>query len=1379
MQRTGVALRPLAIAITTAIWLASALGQVRPITGEFSLSSAAAKADVVPAGEEAFEIQFVLDPNPAGGDFIHIFRDQPGAAIALRTPAGTVLDSATAATYGFNWQEANLLVDSVDMGDDSDGFGPDLAAEGAHTLLIFPPSQAAGTYVIVVDSRSITEATSLQTTAYLDSPIAATASSDSSDYQLGDPVTLVAIAFEDGQPVVNATVTATVVGFRFVTGDAAVGEFSLESRTDLGNGFSRYAYKASLTNNTGNSQWRFVATADTVDDDVRVIRGSLGFEPINGGMPVQSEEAILVLAPTSPNFDPSTLDWEVTAFIAPAELTLTDVGPGNDLTADGVFTARFVPAEAGLYDIGVKFQGTSPTGKPFFRVASSGFSVHPAQATVASITSSGVDANNNQKYEAIRFTASIDVQEPGDYTLSFQIRDAAENSRTFLRAAELNSGANQMILEVKAKDLLNAGFNNGPLFIVGVTLRREVFGRDTVVDYHETMGVTPSYDLGDFERGSIYFTGQASEQAVDLDGQPGYDVLRVQAEAVQGPGVASGPMNCRVQGRLTDAAGSVIDAVTAPATMREGTNQVVFDFRGPKIARSNVNGPYAVRAVSLECSGMRDTASELLTTMGYFAADFQNTQPEFSIDLSGVSLKPGETRAVLLIVRGIGAYEGTVTLSAPSASPGLSPAVNYPEVHVDSLTTIKLTAAAGITPGSYSMDLSATDGTITRTRTVPVLVGTEDVAVQVNITGPTYLHPGMSTQLTAIVSNSTQQEVTWSAHPGAGSLVPNGSSATYTVGTIPAWNSELIQANSVADPTRVGSVYLSVRPPVIISLNPVTTSLRAGESTWIYASLENHGNTYNPSLTWTSEGPTGSLLKYSMQVRYTAPATITSPQTATIRATFAEDPAALAEVVLTLVPTIQVSLAPTTATLRPSETQQFTATVTNDPADAGVTWQLTPQVGTVDASGLYTAPAVIAAQTAVTLRATSVSDPQRSATAAITLMPPLDPRMMLAVPVTAISIPAGSLRDVAFTLTAVDGFVGEATLSVDGLPTGATVQILPGATSDGGTSLLRLATEAGLAEGSYPITLSATLPDRVVTLPLQLSVVAAPPFVVITGNPVGAVPAGSAVTFTVNVPYRAGWTGWVVPSAVGPPSGATVTFSPAGRSDQGVFLATVKPATGASLPRHAVEVVVRHTHEPTTLRSTHVLLMPDAEGLPGPWAHTGVAIAPQGVRHQSGVFTMESAGAGIGGTTDAFQFVHRPTNINYTLVARVDGEQATAAGSKVGLLVRDGFAGNERMMFLGWDSSGNVVRQHRSTAGAAAVSVSGPAHAKPYWLKLVRSVNSFRSFVSADGQQWVEVGSPVTMYLAAASYVGFAVAGGEGEEEAVFDEAMFAATAIF
>ncbi|HLG95329.1 MAG TPA: hypothetical protein VKX49_03340, partial [Bryobacteraceae bacterium] len=79
-----------------------------------------------------------------------------------------------------------------------------------------------------------------------------------------------------------------------------------------------------------------------------------------------------------------------------------------------------------------------------------------------------------------------------------------------------------------------------------------------------------------------------------------------------------------------------------------------------------------------------------------------------------------------------------------------------------------------------------------------------------------------------------------------------------------------------------------------------------------------------------------------------------------------------------------------TANLFSSQTQQFGATVTGN-ANTSVTWSLSPAAGTISSTGLYTAPASIAAQQTVTVTATSVADGSKSATATVTLNPPAPP----------------------------------------------------------------------------------------------------------------------------------------------------------------------------------------------------------------------------------------------------------------------------------------------------------------------------------------------------------------------------------------------------
>ncbi len=86
-----------------------------------------------------------------------------------------------------------------------------------------------------------------------------------------------------------------------------------------------------------------------------------------------------------------------------------------------------------------------------------------------------------------------------------------------------------------------------------------------------------------------------------------------------------------------------------------------------------------------------------------------------------------------------------------------------------------------------------------------------------------------------------------------------------------------------------------------------------------------------------------------------------------------------------------VTVSPASATLYTSQTQQFAAAITNiaSGANTAVTWSISPAVGTMDESGLYSAPAVIAAEQTVTVTATSQYDWTTTGTATVTLEPQL------------------------------------------------------------------------------------------------------------------------------------------------------------------------------------------------------------------------------------------------------------------------------------------------------------------------------------------------------------------------------------------------------
>src|SRR5216684_6858524 len=80
---------------------------------------------------------------------------------------------------------------------------------------------------------------------------------------------------------------------------------------------------------------------------------------------------------------------------------------------------------------------------------------------------------------------------------------------------------------------------------------------------------------------------------------------------------------------------------------------------------------------------------------------------------------------------------------------------------------------------------------------------------------------------------------------------------------------------------------------------------------------------------------------------------------------------------------VKVSVSPASSTLVSNQKQQFTATVSGT-SNTGVKWSAT--AGSIDASGLFTAPTVTA-QTNLVVKATSNADSSKSANAAITVDP--------------------------------------------------------------------------------------------------------------------------------------------------------------------------------------------------------------------------------------------------------------------------------------------------------------------------------------------------------------------------------------------------------
>ncbi len=166
-----------------------------------------------------------------------------------------------------------------------------------------------------------------------------------------------------------------------------------------------------------------------------------------------------------------------------------------------------------------------------------------------------------------------------------------------------------------------------------------------------------------------------------------------------------------------------------------------------------------------------------------------------------------------------------------------------------------------------------------------------------------------------------------------------------------------------------------------VTVTPPGASLVTGQTQQFSATVAGGGNN---AVTWSMNPAFGTLTALGL---YTAPSSAATPQSVAITATSVANPGAWATATVVVNPTpIAIALTPAAASLNASQTLQFTATVTGT-TNTAATWSISPTLGTLSASGLYTAPSTISNTQVVTVTAASAADLAVTATAKVTLLP--------------------------------------------------------------------------------------------------------------------------------------------------------------------------------------------------------------------------------------------------------------------------------------------------------------------------------------------------------------------------------------------------------
>ncbi len=261
--------------------------------------------------------------------------------------------------------------------------------------------------------------------------------------------------------------------------------------------------------------------------------------------------------------------------------------------------------------------------------------------------------------------------------------------------------------------------------------------------------------------------------------------------------------------------------------------------------------------------------------------------------------------------------------------------------------------------------------------------------------------------------------VTGSVTNGAcGTLVPthtaNGAATIFTApSAIPLGNSVTITGTVTSNPSQSSSVSLTIlSAPITVEFGrtPQGSVVANGVATF---TAEVTNDPTNAGVIWTvacASSVCGSFNPATTQpdynVTYTAPSVVPDGGTVTITATSLTDTSkSVSATVAITAPTtgpilpISISASPATVyaqTSGPAHTVQMSATVVNDPAQAGVDWtvncgstscgNMVPAHSASGAAVKYTGPSAVPQGGTVTITAKSTTDPTKSATITATIV---------------------------------------------------------------------------------------------------------------------------------------------------------------------------------------------------------------------------------------------------------------------------------------------------------------------------------------------------------------------------------------------------------
>ena len=343
-----------------------------------------------------------------------------------------------------------------------------------------------------------------------------------------------------------------------------------------------------------------------------------------------------------------------------------------------------------------------------------------------------------------------------------------------------------------------------------------------------------------------------------------------------------------------------------------------------------------------------------------------------SISLTSASISTGSTKQFAATVT------GTTNIGVQWSVDGIAGGNST----VGTISTGGLYTAPS-TAGTHTVTITS-NADLTKTANATVTVTGVTIAISPTSVSIT---TGSTKQFTSTVTGSTNIGVTWYVDG-----VLNGASTSgiitagglYTAPSTSGTHTVSVNANADTMQSASATVTVTTPTPVTISISPTTATVIGTQTKQFISTVTGSPNVGVKWYVDGTQGGTDNAGNISTAGMYLAP-NLSGTHTVTIVSN--ADITKSASATVTVTGTIWVQLMPSDACTSFAGTQQFTATVAGT-TNQGVTWQVdgvtggSSSVGTINPSGVYTAPNTAASHTIKAISAANTSKTQ-SVTVAI------------------------------------------------------------------------------------------------------------------------------------------------------------------------------------------------------------------------------------------------------------------------------------------------------------------------------------------------------------------------------------------------------------